>query len=354
MASSNTSSKPASTSPGATISVRWLHPFIRALGNASSPPDALAARGIELLDLTDADARVDHRNAMALLEAAVARVGDPCLGLHAGEGFQPGDLDVLEYASRSCDTLRQAILCADRYMRLMHGAQEGVLTEGEDSALWVLRITDGVEQPPAANDFALASAVMYGRRYTGTEGGVLEVHFRHEVATDAKEYARVFGPAKIVLGAKHNALVLTAEQLNRPMSLANPALQAAYEARARHLLERIRQREGFSGRVRELLVNKLGSGEITAEEVGRHLGVSLGTLKRRLAEEQTTFSALFDDLRRELSQTYLADRRLAVSEVAFLLGFAHAPAFNKAFRRWWGGMTPSAFRDQLDDSVIRR
>ncbi|HEX5657037.1 MAG TPA: AraC family transcriptional regulator [Polyangiales bacterium] len=328
-------------------------PFIRVVEQSSEDAGRLASRGIALTDLTDPDIRIDHQSAMALLQASVKHLKDPGLGLRAGEGFQPGDLDVLEYASRSCSTLRQAISCADRYMGLMHGAQEGLLIESNDSARWELRITDGVEQPPAANDFALTSAIMYGRRYTGTDSGVLEVHFRHKQATDMAAYERIFGPAKIFLGAQHNALVLTASHLDRPMSLAHPALQAAYEVRANQLLERVKRTHGVAGRVRQVLVNRLNSGEANLIAVGRRLGMSAATLRRKLAEENTTFSQLLDALRRELSQAYLRDQELAISEVAFLLGFAHAPAFNKAFRRWWGGMTPSDYRAQLGRAEVK-
>jgi AraC-like DNA-binding protein len=295
--------------------------------------------------------RIDHRAAMSLLQASVHRLKDPRLGLKAGEGFEPGDFDVLEYASRSCSTLREAIVCADRYMALMHGAQEGVLLEQDDRARWELRITDDVEQTPAANDFALTSAVMYGRRYTGTDDGVLEVHFKHAVATDMDEYRRIFRDAKIVLNAPHNALILSASHLDRAMSLASPALQAAYEVRANQLLERVKRANGVSGRVRQVLVNRLNAGEINVAAIGRQLGMSAATLRRKLAEEDTTFSELLDSLRRELSRTYLQDESLAISEVAFLLGFAHAPAFNKAFRRWWGGTTPTEFRAQRSKAL---
>jgi AraC-like DNA-binding protein len=337
---------------GTTISIRWLLPFLRVISQSVQDAEKLASRGITLQDLADPDMRVDHQVAMGLLHASVKRLNDPCLGLRAGEAFQPGDLDVLEYASRSCSTLRQAIACADRYMGLMHEAQVGVLIEGSDSARWELRITDGVEQAPAANDFALTSAVMYGRRYTGTDGGVLEVHFRHEQATDLEEYKRIFGRVKICFGAPHNALVLAASQLDRPMSLAHPALQAAYEVRAAQMLDRLKRAHGVAGRVRQALVNRLNSGEANSVAVARRLGMSTATLRRKLADEDTSFRDLLDALRRELSQTYLRDETFAISEVAFLLGFAHAPAFNKAFRRWWGGMTPSEFRAQQANRAL--
>lgn len=71
--------------------------------------------------------------------------------------------------------------------------------------------------------------------------------------------------------------------------------------------------------------------------------MSARTLARRLDDEGTSFSKLLDDLRRELAVSHLRDRDISVSEVAFLLGFADANAFSRAFKRWTGA-PPSRFK----------
>lgn len=75
------------------------------------------------------------------------------------------------------------------------------------------------------------------------------------------------------------------------------------------------------------------------------LKMSVRTLNRALAAEDTSYRRLLEQLRRELAVGHLADNRLSVTEVAFLLGFSDQSAFHRAFRRWTG-RTPSAFRAQ--------
>jgi AraC-like DNA-binding protein len=67
------------------------------------------------------------------------------------------------------------------------------------------------------------------------------------------------------------------------------------------------------------------------------------TLQRRLRQEATPFAALLADLRREMAPSLLRDGRLAVSEVAFLLGYEDPSAFARAFHRWFG-RSPRAYR----------
>ena len=96
----------------------------------------------------------------------------------------------------------------------------------------------------------------------------------------------------------------------------------------------------------ETITAQLASGEMTMESVSAALGVSVATLRRRLEEEGTTFTLLVDEVRRDLAERHLSDPHRTISEVAFMLGFSHAPAFHKAFRRWTGA-TPSERRARL-------
>lgn len=50
-----------------------------------------------------------------------------------------------------------------------------------------------------------------------------------------------------------------------------------------------------------------------------------------------------DEIRRDLAERYLLDRRRRIGEIACLLGFSSVAAFNKAFRRW-KGMNPTEHR----------
>jgi AraC-like DNA-binding protein len=60
------------------------------------------------------------------------------------------------------------------------------------------------------------------------------------------------------------------------------------------------------------------------------------TVRRRLEEEQTTFSDELDGVRSELAKSYVERSTRSITEIAFLLGFSGVSAFHKAFRRWHG------------------
>jgi AraC-like DNA-binding protein len=65
-----------------------------------------------------------------------------------------------------------------------------------------------------------------------------------------------------------------------------------------------------------------------------HMGAR--TLHRRLVDEGTTFRDVLTHVRRDLAERHLRERRLAIGEIGFLLGFSEPSAFHRAFKRWTG------------------
>ena len=61
--------------------------------------------------------------------------------------------------------------------------------------------------------------------------------------------------------------------------------------------------------------------------------------------EGVLFNDVLDELRFRAAKSYLAQRDIAATEVAYLLGFAEQSSFNRAFKRW-AGQTPTEYRRQ--------
>jgi AraC-like DNA-binding protein len=330
----------------ATLSIRLIWPFIQLIGGDPRVLGFLLERGFRVQDLTSADARMPHALSMELLARAVKFRNDPALGLKAAALFSPADLQVLDFATRTCSTLRQAAGCATRYLSLLNDAAETTLEERGDVASWHFRIVDGVKLEPAANDFETALFLKLAAHYTGSGETPLEVHLSHSEPTDAAEYLRVFH-VEPRMGMPHNAIFFRRAHLETPMLLADPGLHAVFDAEVSALLARFVEEHSELGRVRATLLSNLSRGRLSAEAVAKELGMSSATLRRRLAEEGTSLNRLVEELRRDLVPKYLKDPKLAISEVAFLLGYSHPTGFFKSFSRWFAGQTPAEVRAEL-------
>ena len=96
-------------------------------------------------------------------------------------------------------------------------------------------------------------------------------------------------------------------------------------------LEQLTRTRSLRERIIHLLGPMLHGREPELEEVASKLQLPSWTLRRKLAEEGTQFRTLLNETRRDLAVAYIRDTELAFGEIAYLLGFASAEAFQRAF-----------------------
>jgi AraC-like DNA-binding protein len=108
------------------------------------------------------------------------------------------------------------------------------------------------------------------------------------------------------------------------------------EAHGDDLLLKRGSAAGLRSVVENHLHGILPSGEVQAATVAKQLGMSVRSLRRHLAQEGTSFGDVLDGLRNRLAVRYLEDKRISVQQIAWLLGYSEAGAFNHAFKRWTG------------------
>lgn len=107
-------------------------------------------------------------------------------------------------------------------------------------------------------------------------------------------------------------------------------------AHAETLLKGLRSSPSIRGRVEDLLIPILHTGEASMETIASELGFSRATLLRRLKREGTTFQRVLTELRHKMALHYLSEKRALVNETAYLVGFSEPAAFSRAFKRWTG------------------
>ncbi len=303
--------------------------------------DERANPSLDDLPGIDSEGRTPIALAHEQLDAAVRVTGDQVLGLKAGRAASLGDAGAFDYTLRSAPTMRDAIQVAARYFPLVNEAVDVRLELRGNRA--VFRLDSRESLPTAAEDFLVSG--LFTNHLCTLLGDVsrLECWFVHAAPQDAIEYERTFAPATVRFGAPYCGFVFDVDQLDAPIPTADAELHALVCKQADLMLEQLPKSTNLAENVRHMVFEQLPAGHPSAARVARRLSMSSRTLSRRLGREGTTFTALLDDLRRQLALQYVGSQDIAFSEVAFLLGFSHVPSFIRAFKRWTG-QTPFRYR----------
>ncbi len=322
-----------------SYSLRLVRPFLEVLARERG----VGTRALARLAARDPDDRVPVASAHRWLERAIALTGDQALGLKAGAAMCGGDAGGIEFAASSAPTVREALAVVARYMHLLNDALEPRLELEGERACFALE--SQVVMSDVSQDFLVAAMYhSFGSVLRAAPG--LECWLLRSAPADLRAHQAALAPAAVRFAAPFCGFAMPRPSLEVPLSSANPNLHSVLRKHVERMLTDIPERWSTSERVRRLLTEELARGDPSTAQIARRLHMSPRTLARKLEAEATTFSALLDDLRRRLALRHLGNPELGPSEVAFMLGFSHTPAFYRAFRRWTG-QTPIEYRRKL-------
>jgi AraC-like DNA-binding protein len=314
----------------------WVHAIVRTLDARGVDGTAIARdAGIAEAVLRDPDQRAPQTAMTALWRKAVEATGDPAIGLQVPRYVTMSTFGALAYALFASRDLRSAFERLVRYQRLISDAVD-VRVDDRDHRYAIVVAAVSADGPPAeAIDAFFAVGVRMARSLMGGLHRIDPacVRLRRPAPSSDALYRRIFR-APVVFGAPCDAV----EWAPRDVALALP--DGNLELARQHDEIVVRQiasldRSTVAQRVRGTLLDTMPEGP-SEQRVARRLGMSTSTLQALLAREGTTYKTLLNAVRAELARHHLAGSRYSVKEIAFLLGFADAATFSRAFKRWTG------------------
>lgn len=337
-------------------------PFTVAATSTMAMVRAAEARGIATADLLeqaaltraaleDPDTRLPAPLVLAIWNALIERTGDPALQLTAPTTLPFGAYRVIDYLVGASSTVGEGIDRFVRYFRLIADAVSMTIECRDDERCLCIARGDGEPIPGVYVDYVFAALVGRIRMKIRPELQVRRVELRRPTSAAATAYAETFR-ADVCFGAARDRLCFSTGEWDSPIADADAALARILEEHARVLAARLPgASSGFVATVQKAVLANLSESACIGD-VARSLHVSARTLQRKLAEAGTSFREVADGVRCELAKEYLSDRKVSISEVAFLLGFSDQSSFHRAFQRWTGG-APGRWRRGLEASGVQ-
>jgi AraC-like DNA-binding protein len=331
---------------GATVLAAMVAGQIEAARAFGLPADALAAQAaLPPEALADPDGRVPLDRFIALWEAIEAAPGSADFGFWLGRNTSVPNLGAVGYAMVHAPDVRAAFHCLTRFARVIGDVISPEIEERGEHVVFQRAEAARIARLSVLSAAAPVGTLTLLRELTGVDPGglVVSASFQHPPPAAPERYRQALG-CPVEFNAPAVSLVIQRRAFDLPLRRSDQHLFAYLERHVRALDARVAADTSIAARVRQHLIASVREGEPRQSAVARALALSERTLQRRLADEGTTFAALVDEVRLELARMYLGDPKLAVFEIAFLLGYSEPSAFNRAFRRWTG-RSPREFRE---------
>ena len=293
----------------------------------------LTAAGLNSADLKDPDGRVPSSKIWKLWQAMIQADPDIALGLKLGDSREsPIRFGLVGYTIFYSRTLRQALHRLARYSSIIFETIQ-LIVESRDGKSGILLESDPqFDMLRHPIDSRLASILSAMRTLSGKPVTPLEVELPYRKLTDTS-FHRQFFKAPLRFGRPKAALWFHSADLELPIQHADDTLVGYLDRLAQQKLKEL-SGTSLSERLGRTLWSELSGGPPPLRRVAELLGMSSRTLQRYLRNEGKTFRSALEDFRREMSTHLMDHRKLAVYEIAFLLGYADPSSFRRPFRRW--------------------
>jgi AraC-like DNA-binding protein len=315
--------------------------FVEALLEGAVAKGIDPARLLRMAAIDPGARRVSAQSYAALMKAVAFTLDDEFFGRDSHR-MKIGSFAMMCHAVLGCRTLRRALARAARFYNLMLDDTAVAVTEAD--GLLRLEARSGGQGALFAHENLLLFLHRLACWLVNRRIPVLSLGFAFPQPRRAGEYPLVFG-AEAAFDGSCSFLAIDPRYGALPLVRDEAALKEFLALAPENLFVRYRPSHGTAHLVRRhLAATTLGQWPDFAG-LARSLGMSASTLHRRLADEDSNFQTIKDQIRRERAQTLLRQGGLSVMAIAEELGFAEPSAFHRAFRKWTG-RAPGQFRKE--------
>lgn len=303
-----------------------------------------AAAGIDRVPTNDPSERLTTAQVAALFQECVKLTGNPAVGLTVARFMHPSALHALGYSLLASSTLRD---CCERllnYFRLASEQGELRVSESEDRfCISTHSLTEGVAYETI--DAWHAFLVRLFRLLYKPDLTPVSVSLARPCPAGYEEQYRKSFHAPVTFDAPDCEICLDRAVVDEPLIGGNREIALQNDRIIQQYLEALDKADIIT-RVKQTIIELLSSGNCSKLRVANEMAMSPSTLQQKLAERDSSFKDLLNQIRESLALAYVEQARLSITEMSFMLGFAETSSFTRAFRRWTG-KSPRDYRRHI-------
>lgn len=300
--------------------------------------------GLHPQDLANTDALISHQQTRSLILRAQRMLDEPALGLAVGGRETPVSWGLAGLAMLTCETLGEAVHYGlERQTEAGSMVGHHLVSDGPRVHLMATPRVFDLEIEAFLVEEAFAGSVAVVRAMVGPNFRPAQVDLAYASEGHHRLYERFFR-CPVRFQADEHRLIIETKWLQARLPGYDPITSDLVRQQLNQLLRIPIGQDDLLESVASRLRHGLHEAPRQVEMAGR-INVSERTLRRRLAQRETSFRELRDSTRHARARDLLLNSGMTIADVAQALGYADARSFRRAFKRWTGKL-PTELRGE--------
>ena len=330
--------------PPTTIGTYGLAVQKALQANGYDAAGIFAAAGIAQIPTNDPLERLTTAQVAALFQECVKLTGNPAVGLTVARFMHPSTLHALGYSLLASSTLRDCCERLANYFRLASEQGEVRITEeGDRFCISLHALADGVAFETI--DAWHAFLVRLFRLLYRPDFAPVSVSLARPCPPGYKDQYRKSFHVPVTFDTTYCEICLDRAAVDEPLMGGNREIAHQNDRIIEDYLAALDQADIVS-RVKQIIIQTLSSGNCSKQRVASEMAMSPSALQQKLAQLDSSFQDLLNQVRQSLALAYMEQARVSITEMSFMLGFSDTSSFTRAFRRWTG-KSPRDYRRDL-------
>ncbi len=270
------------------------------------------------------------------------------MGLRLGSLMEGGMTGLLGHLAMAAPTARDALSMLAGYANVfvtnIECGYEENYVNGLSTAYW--RYPGSVMERRQLNMFTAASVIQRLRDAMDSDWHPIRVDLEHrrpkgcpncsgQGCDDCENFVRQVLGERVNFDQPMNRIIHNTSAFNRPMRTSNPMAFLLHLDHARKALSEMSFGEEIADRVRIEIVANLRTHDASLQSISDALDLTPRTLQSQLNECGTNFESLLAEVREATAKRLLRETDMAITDIAYELGYADPSVFSRAARRWF-------------------
>lgn len=339
--------EPASSAPQQQVAcvVPSMARSLMALAAERGVSPELLCRGLgfSYKSLLEGSALMSHQQVRALILRALQVFKEPALGLAMGARQTPVSWGLPGLVMQTCETFGEAVLLGMSHQDVAGALVHHVLQDSDDEI--VVALVPHVPDRPIERfliEASMSALVAVFRTLMHSQRSPAWVELAYARPAYSQAYQEFFR-CPVRFNADTHRMAFDPTMLTDRVPGHDPISCKVVRAQLMGLLVQPAARH-------ELVETMTSSLRVSVDapprqrELAQAVNVSDRTLRRRLSQQDTSYSTLRDSTRYDQARELLTHSKQTIAQVAEALGYSDPRAFRRAFKRWSGQLS-TAFRE---------